>query len=266
MAEHNSQISKEAEEIFTDLQPITDSLNVSTLLIGAQSRIFILDQRFNVEGRKTTDWDVAVRLSSSEVYEQLVKQMTGGTASFQATSNPYRFIHKRTGLEVDILPFGEIVDGLDKPVRLSLLGLQEVAENSEIEVINDLKISVPKISSYLLLKLLTWYDRREIRDLQDIKLVLQTYQVDDEQIFQELFNELSEGEIEFDEASIYLLGKEIHRIFGNENLTRVNQVISYLLEHQNQVLSQIVGSTEDWDSEFAKFVRYFEILQLSIKK
>lgn len=99
----------QTKQILSDLKAIMDSLQVSMLLIGARARLLIFDRQYNVEGRATTDWDVAVKLDNWNQYNELIDQMTSGKIiRFQKTSIIHKFIHIKTGLEVDVIPFGNI--------------------------------------------------------------------------------------------------------------------------------------------------------------
>jgi predicted nucleotidyltransferase len=64
MDEPQAKLDLKTKQVLTDLKAIIDTLQVPMLLIGAQARLLIFDSQYKVQGRATTDWDVAVKLDS----------------------------------------------------------------------------------------------------------------------------------------------------------------------------------------------------------
>lgn len=120
------------KQVLADLKMIADALAVSLLVIGAGSRWLIFDQQMGVEGRTTTDWDVAIRVQSWAEYQMLSDRMTQAPAPrFRQKQIPHKFIHRLTGPEVDLVPFGAIGkpdQRLEWPDgnQMNLPGLQEL--------------------------------------------------------------------------------------------------------------------------------------------
>lgn len=122
----------EQKQVLQDIKSITDSLQISILLVGAGARILVFDKRYNIEARVTFDLDFAVKVDSWSDFQALSLQMTQGTNPlFQVTRIQHRFIHIATGILVDIVPFG----GIGQPNqeiqwsdgnKMSLIGLEIV--------------------------------------------------------------------------------------------------------------------------------------------
>ncbi|GAA6618616.1 nucleotidyl transferase AbiEii/AbiGii toxin family protein [Scytonema sp. NUACC26] len=272
---NNPQITLDlkAKQILTDLKVIMDSLQVPMLLIGARARLLIFDSQYNLEGRATTDWDVAVKLDNWNQYNELRSQMTSGKIiRFKQTSVVHKFIHIETGLEVDVIPFGNISDENQEITwqdgnRMNTLGLEEAFSNTEVEKIDNFEIRIADICSFVALKLLAWNERRESKDLEDIVFVLKNYQVE-ERVYEELIEEISTGDFDVDEASIILLGRDISKVFRDKTINKINLILIKIIEKQNQVIPQFVKSLEQnaWDEEFYKIVRCFQALQYGLEQ
>ncbi|MGL5880248.1 MAG: hypothetical protein ACRC2V_21065 [Xenococcaceae cyanobacterium] len=121
-------LDKKDKEALTDLKLIVERLNIPLLMVGAGARLLIFDRRFNIEGRTTKDWDFAVRLSNWESYLELSQLMSQG--GFRVTSISHRFTHIATGIELDLVPFGEIGKSNRQITwsdgnQMNLLGLDE---------------------------------------------------------------------------------------------------------------------------------------------
>ncbi|MBK1987481.1 hypothetical protein A0J48_008015 [Sphaerospermopsis aphanizomenoides BCCUSP55] len=264
-----SQIDSETKKFLTDFKSIIDSLEVPMLLIGAQARILIFDSQYKVQGRATKDWDVAVKLDNWDKYNLLITKMTtGNNPLFKKTRVIHKFIHIETGLEVDVIPFGDI----SKPKQeinwpdgnqMSILGLEEAFANTEIIVIDNVEIRVADIDAFIALKLLAWNNRKENKDLQDIIAVLlkSPNQEDEERVYDEFIDEIIEGRFEVDEAAIIFIGRNIKNKFKPETLNKINEIITLILNHQNNYIPPFVSkNSEDWDEAFDKIVKRFESL------
>ncbi|HLO84802.1 MAG TPA: nucleotidyl transferase AbiEii/AbiGii toxin family protein [Nostocaceae cyanobacterium] len=272
MKNQNSGFDINIIKAINDVKLIINSLKLSMLLIGAQSRILIFDNQYQIDGRATTDYDVVVKLDSWEKYNILVSQMTEGEeAKFKKSRIIHKFIHIETNLEVDIVPFGEISNENQEIVwpdgnQMSILGLEEAFENSQITKIDNIEIRVPTLPSFVALKLLSWNERKANKDLSDIVLVLQNCP-ENERVFDELTDELIEGKFEFDEAVTVLLGRDIRQVFQDKTLNKLNEIVEYIIVKQNQFLPQFVSKNldpEEWDAAFEKLVKFFQALQYGL--
>ncbi|HLP91804.1 MAG TPA: nucleotidyl transferase AbiEii/AbiGii toxin family protein [Nostocaceae cyanobacterium] len=273
MNNKNQQFEFKIIKVINDFQIIIDYGKLPILLIGAQSRIFIFDKQYQIVGRATTDCDVVVKLDSWERYNLLVSTMTEGeNAKFRKGRVIHKFIHIETNLEVDIVPFGGICNENQEIVwpdgnKMSILGLEEAFDNSQVAKIDNVEIRVPTIPCLVGLKLLAWYERKANKDLADIILIIQNYP-DDERVFDELADELIEGKFEFDESVVVMLGRDIYQVFREKSLKRLKETVNYIIERQNQFLPQFISKNQDgdeWDQDFEKLVKLFLALQYGLK-
>jgi predicted nucleotidyltransferase len=268
------QINTETKKFLTDFKSIIDSLEVPMLLIGAQARMLIFDSQYQVQGRATKDWDVAVKLDNWERYNLLISTMTTGqNPLFKKTRVIHKFIHIETELEVDVIPFGDI----SKPNQeinwpdgnqMNILGLEEAFVNTEIITIEKLEIRVADIDAFIVLKLLAWNDRREKKDLKDIITVLRKSpnEEDQDRVYDEFFDEIIEGRFEVDEAAIIFIGRNIQNKFKSETINKVKEIVDIILE-QDTYISQCMPKIldiEEWDETFDKIVKRFESLQYGL--
>jgi predicted nucleotidyltransferase len=270
------QIDTETKKFLTDFKSIIDSLEVPMLLIGAQARMLIFDSQYQVQGRATKDWDVAVQLDNWDRYNLLISIMTTGqNPLFKKTKVIHKFIHIETELEVDVIPFGDI----SKPNQeinwpdgnqMNILGLEEAFANTEIIIIDNLEIRVADIDAFIALKLLAWNNRREKKDLKDIITVLRKSpnEEDQDRVYDEFFDEIIEGRFEVDEAAIIFIGRNIQNKFKSETINKVKEIVDIILE-QDTYISQCMPKIldiEEWDETFDKIVKRFESLQYGLTK
>jgi predicted nucleotidyltransferase len=227
------------ELVLADLKSIFEPLGLPIMLVGAGARILIFDQIYEQQGRLTEDLDIVTRIPDWLTFEAVTQAMTRSElAQFQATRIPHRFRHRVTGFMVDVVPFGPISDP-DQLLRwrdgnqiMNVVGLQEALNHATI--LDDVAIPVVSLPAFIVLKLLAWNDRQQLKDQQDIEFVLQYYD-DEERIYSGdspgLMKQLATGEVQLLHAAIYLLGKDIRAIFRTQTLAQLPPIFANLLKN-----------------------------------
>ncbi|HAA33345.1 MAG TPA: hypothetical protein DCE56_43515 [Cyanobacteria bacterium UBA8553] len=230
-------LSAQDKQVLTELKAIFDALNLPMLLVGAGARLIIFDNRYNIQGRSTKDWDVAIPIENWSDYQVLRDWLTqGDSPRFMTTENSHKFIHLETGIAVDIVPFGEIgepdqqIEWPDSGNPMNVAGFAEALVHASVETIDDLEFQVVDTPALVVLKLFAWGDRgeRTKKDLDDIDFILKNYS-DDERVYAELIDEIANGDIEYLDAPIYLLGQDIRRIFRDETVSQLNSLLEQLV-------------------------------------
>ena len=230
-------IGNEEKQVLADLVDVVSSLDLPMILIGAGARLLVFDQKFG-KGRGTKDWDVAIAIDSWESYQNLREALsTGNSSCFKSTKAAHKFTHTETGIEVDIVPFGEIgepdkkIIWIDSGNVMNVAGFAEALLHAKHISIGDIEIPVVDTPCFIVLKIFAWGDRsdRTNKDLADIDFVLSKYK-DEERVYSELATELAEGSIDFLDGNVYLLGQDIHKILQAETLDSLKKLLSRLIE------------------------------------
>lgn len=271
MSESNAQIDQATREMLADLKEIVDRLELPILLIGARARVLIFDSQYS-EGRKTTDWDLAIKMDDWSRYQSLISEMTQiETARFETTRVQHKFIHRSTRIEVDIVPFGTISDEQQEITwsdgnQMSVLGLQEAFLTAHVEKIDGIEIRVLSIPAIVGLKILAWHERQETKDLLDIAHILGNY-TDEQRIEAALSSEIEQGQLNYENASCALIGQDIKTIFQNATLSKICEYLSQLIEQQNRYFPRLISKdlpNDVWDEEFDIIVDQFNALRYGI--
>ncbi|ODG97440.1 hypothetical protein A4S05_13570 [Nostoc sp. KVJ20] len=230
-------IESNEKQVLSDLVNIFSALNMPMIVVGAGARLLIFDQQFG-EGRGTKDWDIAISIDSWKDYQQIREALINGDSPcFEDTRNPHNFIHIKTSIEVDIVPFGEIGEPDQKIVwsetgnSMNVLGFTEAMLSAKHITIDDFEIQVIDIPAFIVLKIFAWGDRgeRTNKDLEDIDFILSKYE-DDDRVYNELAEKLADGVIELLDANIYLLGQDIYKILQSKTLLELNLLLNKLLD------------------------------------
>jgi predicted nucleotidyltransferase len=181
-----------------DLQPTATVLaelyrqagqcGVEIMVVGAVARdILIRHVVGSAPERATSDIDIAVAVSSWQDVDCLT------TAYDTVAGNVHKFLVQ--GVEVDIIPFGEI-ESADRTItwsnahRMDVFGFQEaLAAAVRVTLSDNLVVPVASLPAQSLLKLFAWRDRRyqNRRDAIDLKSILHAYH--EGPYFDELYTE-----------------------------------------------------------------------------
>lgn len=201
--------------------------NVDFYLVGAVARDVWMRAIHDITPRRTTgDIDFAVLINKAGVYEDLKDYLVEKEGFRPYHANSFVLLW-HNGQEVDLLPFGSIEQ--DGKVRvegtglttLHVTGFREVYEAGlpELELEDNHRFKFCTIPGIVLLKLIAWDDRPEVRssDIQDLADILLNYfDMFSEHIFEshnDLFEEREEENFLLKVAS-QALGREVGRIAG----------------------------------------------------
>lgn len=231
----------ELKEVFDALEEAFHSNEIDFYLIGAIARN-IWYSRGSKSFRSTRDLDFAVLISNREDYEK-VRSYLIEHKSFRATKNNSFIMLSPSGVEIDILPFGQIE--IDDEVTFSGTGLSNIRVNGFMEVYRagteDIKLQtghnfkVATLAGIVLLKLVAFDDRPEIRskDARDITNIITHYfDLEAEMIYENHADLFADEEVSLSEISATVIGREINKMVAvNENLhQRLTNIISKQIE------------------------------------
>ncbi|SIR23410.1 nucleotidyl transferase AbiEii/AbiGii toxin family protein [Pontibacter lucknowensis] len=228
--------------------------NVDFYLVGAVARDVWMRAINDIAPKRTTgDIDFAVLINRRGVYEKLRDYLIEKEGFHPYHQNTFVLIWKN-GQEVDLMPFGSIEhDGKVKVegtglTTLHVTGFKEVYEAGlpEVELEDSSRFKFCTIPGIVLLKLIAWHDRPEVRvsDIQDITDILLNYfEMFSEQIFDhhsDLFEE-SDDENFLTKVAAQTLGREVGRIAGR-NKTLSDRLTQILKENTESVTSSRIAA------------------------
>lgn len=169
--------------MLTEMEAVFRQFEIDYYLAGAFAR----DVQFQTKQpdsnfRKTDDVDLAVCISHEERYNEVMDALEA-TGSFVRDKKEIIKLHYKLGLEVDLIPFGEIEDEnrdvkLTKPIAFTLQmpGFAEAAAFTEEIKSGNLTLNTCPIEGLVMLKLISWDDRpQRTHDLTDIDNIIDAY-------------------------------------------------------------------------------------------
>jgi predicted nucleotidyltransferase len=226
----------ELKEVFDALEEAFHAKQIDFYLIGALARN-IWYSRGSKGFRTTKDLDFAVMISNKEDYEA-VRSYLIAHKGFRATKGNSFIMISPAGVEIDILPFGEIE--IDDDIKLSETGLTSIKINGFMEVYQAgteevlLKtghnFKVATLPAIVMLKLIAYDDRPEIRlkDARDVINILTHYfDLQAEMIYEHHADLFGEDEGSLSEVSTIVIGREMKRIVA-DNLNLYERLIGIL--------------------------------------
>lgn len=214
--------------------------DIDFYLVGAVARDVWMRAINDIAPKRTTgDIDFAVLINNTGTYEDLKDYLTEEEGFRSYHGNSFVLLWKN-GQQVDLLPFGSIeqdgrvsIEGTGL-TTLHVVGFKEVYEAGlpELELENNQKFKFCTIPGIVLLKLIAWDDRPEVRtsDIHDISDILLNYfEMFSDHIFEnhnDLFGESDDDDF-LTMVAVQVLGREVGKIAGrNKALTdRVMRII-----------------------------------------
>ena len=169
--------------MLAEIEEVFRRLDIDFYFAGAFARDLQFKSRQpDSNFRKTGDIDFAVCVGSEEKYNEVIEALVA-TGAFKRDAAEIIKLHHRSGIEVDLIPFGDIEDEkrnvkFTKPraFTLSMPGFTEAAAFTEEIKSGDQILKTCSIEGLVMLKLISWDDRpHRTKDLTDIDNIVDAY-------------------------------------------------------------------------------------------
>jgi predicted nucleotidyltransferase len=250
------------KEVFDCIDEVMIKLNVPYYLIGASAIALKLLKKGIKPSRGTKDIDFAIMISSIQEFETIAEELAKyGFDNVKDSS--WRFYSSSYNIVIDLLPFGEIeeeftVNFNERYTDLHVLGFSEVLQDSEKVEIEEKHVQIPSLEGMVILKLIAWSDRPEVRssDLYDILKIIEHYfDLKFEEIV-EHHNDVFPEEREIDQFKIAarVLGRKaskflnVSEVISERILATINNNV---VNVENSEIARQWVRGKDWDLEYA---------------
>jgi predicted nucleotidyltransferase len=277
----NSVREGELKGVFDALEEAFRKLEIDYYLIGAIARD-IWYARGKKDFRKTKDVDFAVLIGNKTAYEE-VRQFLKDHNNFQDTKENSFVMLTPTGVQVDILPFGEIE--IDDGVSLEGAGLINIKVNGFMEVYKTgtEKVAmqtghvfkVATLPAIVLLKLIAFDDRPEkrLKDARDIANIINLYfELQADLIYTEhsdifLVSEEQLSTVSLQEIAAMVIGREIKKVIDKNELL-LRRIKGILDGHVSQGEKSAFNRNmvEETGSSLATVISWLKFMLMGLSK
>jgi predicted nucleotidyltransferase len=263
-------ISPDEKAVLRDFALIVNSINVPFVLVGAGARLMVFDWEYELQSTRTTkDWDVGIQITDWEAFGKVQNELTSGSdALFRQTKLAHRFRHKG-GIALDVIPFGGIEDEDGAIVwpqderQMVVLGFREVLSNAiAFDVGEGISVPVATAPGIAVLKVFAYRDREKVDDILDLYFLMENYDRagNEDRIFDELLDLLSEGLLEYEFAGTYLLGVDVGRLINQATYVSLLEITTRFLDPYSPDLAPLVRRSvheRQEEAERARIVQMF---------
>ena len=233
-------------DIFAAFERAFEKFQIDVYLIGALAR----DTWFAEKGIRalgTKDVDFAVLIPDKHQFKEL-KDYLVIEEKFTETKNQFTLLDTK-GYQIDLLPFGSLdIEGreiIDKEghIHTNISGFQEVYDEATelVEFDGTFHFKVSSLAGIVVLKLIAWDDRPEIRsqDIRDISLIIKYYFKLEEELIYNHHNDLFEIEdYNLTTLAARVLGREMAAVLNRNTLLK--QRILNILEVNSASIDQSI--------------------------
>lgn len=250
------------KEVFDCIDEVMIKLNVPYYLIGASAVALELLKDGIKPGRGTKDIDFAIMISTIQEFETIAEELIKH-GFINVKDSSWRFYNSSYNIVIDLLPFGEIeqeftVNFNERYTDLHVLGFSEVLQDSVRVEIEEKSVQIPSLEGMIVLKLIAWSDRPEVRnnDLYDIlKIIEHFFDINFDEILEhhnDTFPE--EGGLDQFKIAARVLGRKASKFLNvseaiNERILKtINDNVANV---ENSVIAKQWVRGKDWDLEYA---------------
>lgn len=229
----------ELKHIFDILEKAFENLGIDYYLIGALARQ-VWYEKADIDFRTTKDIDYAALIGNHEEYDKVKEYLITNERFTESRENAFVLISP-DGIQVDILPFGEIEDDGSVDITgtgmtsIRVDGMKEVyntgTETIEFETGNVFKVAT--LPAIALLKFIAYDDRPEQRqkDVTDISNLLKHFfNISSDHIYRYHNDLFGEEESSLEHIGAIVIGREMRKI-ANDNEALVGRLESILTKH-----------------------------------
>jgi len=256
-------------EVFKLVDEIMKANHVPYYLIGVTAADLQLLQQGIKPSRGTKDIDFAVMVSSYAAYEKVKEGLI--RRGFNQAKVPFTLYHAEYNVAIDLLPFGQIEQSdaanfTEREITMNVLGFKETLEDPHVIPLDDtLSIHVPPLHGMVVLKLISWSDRPEMRasDLDDIyRIVSHYFDSESDSIFREHFDLLDAEPFDQKLIAAEVMGRRIAEILKKSGKVK-DRVLNVLEENTSDPMKSSIGKY--WASKHQIDIDYAISILKSIK-
>ena len=250
------------KEVFDCIDEVMIKLNVPYYLIGASAVSLELLKDGIKPSRGTKDIDFAIMISSIQEFETIAEELIKH-GFINVKDSSWRFYNNTYNIVIDLLPFGEIeeeftVNFNERYTDLHVLGFSEVLQDSVRVEIEEKSVQIPSLEGMIVLKLIAWSDRPEVRnsDLYDIlKIVEHFFDINFDEIVEHHYDTFpEEGNLDQFKIAARVLGRKASKFLNvseaiNERILKtINDNVANV---ENSAIAKQWVRGKDWDLEYA---------------
>jgi predicted nucleotidyltransferase len=220
------------KEMFFALENSLQFFNINFYLVGAIAKsVWMSSIHKQGPSRATKDFDIAILLATKNEFQLLKEHLVNKNKFVASGENAFALIWEGK-YKIDLLPFGEIenvegrviVDGKGF-TNISVPGFYDIYKNelATLNVESVTSFNICSLTDIIILKLLAWGDRPEVRekDITDIGEILYSYfEMHDNYIYDNyayLFDDYAAEELRL--LAAFVAGSEIKKdLLSNNNL------------------------------------------------
>jgi predicted nucleotidyltransferase len=266
------------KSVFKSLEKCLNEVGIDFYVLGALARDMLFSNE-EINTRTTADVDLAVYINTSDedVYQLLRNKLIDDYDFEESKENNFALI-STDGTIIDLLPFGEIEveDGVtfmgDGLSNIKVNGFKEVHLHG-LDVVESDELAtfkVAKLSSIILLKLIAFDDRPEMRanDPGDTASIIANYFIINDEYIYDNHNDLFEGdEIELEFIAAQVIGREM-KLTIHENVKLKERVKIILESHilKAEKSRFIVGMIGDYCKQVDTAVLWLNKILQGIKE
>ena len=243
--------------LLISLERVFTTLDIDFYIIGAIARE-VWFQALNIKTLSTRDVDIAVYIAEKEKFNKLKIELQEKEKFTSSTTNEF-VMFSPTGIQVDLLPFGDIeIEGKvmitsSGSTKIALNGFREIYDKAAVpvEFENGHNFKVCTLVGIIILKLISYDDRPEIRqkDIKDIALILDNYFDLESDFIYDNHSDLFEANINLTNIAARVIGRQIIQIStpSKDLVKRIEQILQTEINkhHKSKMAELMIQGTDN---------------------
>ena len=235
-------------------------------VIGALAPVLMIDsQRKEEDGygcRITKDVDVSIRANGWREYEALKADLILSGFSEKPGFPEHCLFYD--GVQVDLIPCGDalirngILEWPRSGFRMNVRGFERIFQNTQtVQIEEGISVPVIPVPLSIFLKIITWLDRHESRDLEDILYMLDQYET--VEVSERRFETPDSEALNYDNRGAFLAGSDLKKL-GIEGLAEiVKPFFEAFIDEDTPILFSVSRRVAKGTIEMVRLIQTFKL-------
>ncbi|MCD6117327.1 hypothetical protein J7K93_09950 [bacterium] len=259
------KIDKDLKNVILKLTSFFQEKDIRFVIIGALVPAVLIDLRqentSSFGSRMTRDVDCTIQLDSWDEYEQIKKEMIANGFEEKNESPEHRLFFGN--IPVDILPCIKNLFQNDQLIwpkskhRMNMRGFKSVFDKIEsVAIDKNTLVPFTPIPIAVFLKIQSYYDRKDSKDLEDIFYMLTHYE--SVETSERRFDVVGQKGLDYDSGGAFLTGQDLRDLIPSELYADINPFFELFGDPESGPILTTAVLTHQKPKEIAALVSAFK--------
>ncbi|MBN2031351.1 hypothetical protein JW824_14045 [bacterium] len=259
------KLDRDLKNVMLKISDFFEERDIPFVIVGALVLAVLIDMKKKNQtsygSLVTRDVDCVIKINSWDEYKRLKKDMLENGFEEKKHAPEHRLFFNET--PVDIIPFGRKMVKNDMLIwpksdfKMNVRGFDKLFEMKEyVPIEKGHTVAFTPLPLVVFLKIQSYYDRKETKDLEDLFYILIHYE--EIEISEKRFDVSAEKNLDYDTAGAYLLGCDLRNLLSADDQKNMKPFFDIFLDPESTYVLESARLTSQKTDEIINLVTAFK--------